>query len=147
MPKEHANYQVSKSLRAFEEGGVFGQGPGEGSVKEMLPDSHCDFIFAVAGEELGIFTCIIIASIFAILTIRFLTKITDMEDKFSILAITGLISQIALQAIINMGVSINLLPTKGMTLPFISYGGSSSLPIAINFGFLLSLSKKRISYE
>ena len=147
VPKAHANYQVSQSLRAFEEGGAFGQGPGEGNVKELLPDSHCDFIFAVAGEELGIFTCIIMVSIFAILTIRFLTKITDMQDKFSILGIAGLISQIALQAIINMGVSVNLLPTKGMTLPFISYGGSSSLAIAINLGFLLSLSKKRISYE
>jgi cell division protein FtsW len=145
FPQGHENYQVTKSLQAFERGGFFGVGPGEGHVKELLPDSHCDFIFAVSGEELGIIACLIIVCTFAFLTIKFLLKLMQNNDKFQIISMVGLISQIGLQSIINMGVTLNLLPTKGMTLPFISYGGSASLAMAINIGFLLSLTRKKIS--
>ena len=147
FPKAHENYQVTKSLEAFDRGGLFGSGPGEGHVKELLPDSHCDFIFAVAGEELGIIACLIIASTFSFFTIKFLLQLTKISDKFKIIAMVGLISQVGLQSTINMGVTLNLLPTKGMTLPFVSYGGSATIAMAINIGFLLSLTRKKISYD
>jgi cell division protein FtsW len=147
FPQGHENYQVTKSLQAFDRGGFFGTGPGEGHVKELLPDSHCDFIFAVSGEELGIIACLIIVLTFAFLIIKFLLKLIRVTDKFKIITIVGLLSQIALQSIINMGVTLNLLPTKGMTLPFVSYGGSSTIAMAINIGFLLSFTRKKLSYN
>jgi cell division protein FtsW len=142
-PKVGENYQVTKSLKAFEQGGLYGKGPGEGSVKQVLPDSHADFIFSVAGEEFGAIICLIIATIFAFIVVRGLLLLIDEEDRFTILAATGILCQFGLQAIINMGVTLNMLPTKGMTLPFISYGGSSTMAIAIGMGFLLSLTRKR----
>lgn len=143
-PANNENYQVSKSLKAFEQGGLYGRGPGEGSVKQVLPDSHADFIFAVAGEEFGAIICLIIAGVFAFIVIRGLIMLLNEDDKFTILASAGILCQFGLQAIINMGVALNLLPTKGMTLPFISYGGSSTLSVGIAIGFLLSLTKRRI---
>lgn len=143
-PANNANYQVSKSLKAFEQGGLYGAGPGEGSVKQVLPDSHADFIFAVAGEEFGAIICLIIAAIFAFIVIRGLILLLDEDDKFTILAVAGILCQFGLQAIVNMGVALNMLPTKGMTLPFISYGGSSTLAIGIGIGMFLSLTKRRI---
>lgn len=140
-----SNYQVGKSIRAFEHGGLYGRGPGEGAVKQVLPDSHTDFIFAVAGEEFGAIICLIIVGIFAFIVIRSLLKLINEEDKFIQLAASGIISQIGLQAIINIGVTLNLLPTKGMTLPFISYGGSSTLAIAIATGMLLGFTKHKTS--
>lgn len=140
-----SNYQVGKSIRAFEHGGLYGRGPGEGAVKQVLPDSHTDFIFAVAGEEFGAIICLIIIGIFAFIVIRSLLKLINEEDKFIQLAASGIISQIGLQAIINIGVTLNLLPTKGMTLPFISYGGSSTLAIAIATGMLLGFTKHKTS--
>lgn len=142
-PSEHENYQVSKSLEAFWQGGIFGRGPGEGNVKHMLPDSHTDFIFAVAGEEFGILVCIFISTVFAFIVIKGIIKLIRETDKFIMYASVGIIAQIGLQSAINMGVSLNLLPTKGMTLPFISYGGSSSLSISIAMGILLSLTRSR----
>ncbi|BFD46398.1 MAG: putative lipid II flippase FtsW [Rickettsia endosymbiont of Sergentomyia squamirostris] len=144
-PESISNYQVSKSIRAFEHGGLYGCGPGEGAVKQVLPDSHADFIFAVAGEEFGAIICLIIVGIFAFIVIRSLLKLINEEDKFIQLAASGIISQIGLQAIINIGVTLNLLPTKGMTLPFISYGGSSTLAIAIATGMLLGFTKHKTS--
>jgi cell division protein FtsW len=144
-PNNSENYQVSKSIRAFEHGGLYGCGPGEGAVKQVLPDSHTDFIFAVAGEEFGAIICLIIIGIFAFIVIRSLLKLINEEDKFTQLAATGIIIQLGLQSIINMGVTLNLLPTKGMTLPFISYGGSSTLAIAIATGMLLGFTKYKIS--
>lgn len=145
FPQGHENYQVTKSLQAFDRGGFFGTGPGEGRVKELLPDSHCDFIFAVSGEELGIIACIIIALTFAFFTIKFLLSLTKITSKFKVISMVGLISQFGLQSVINMGVTLNLLPTKGMTLPFISYGGSATIAMGINIGFLLSFTRKKLS--
>ncbi len=144
-PAESENYQVSKSISAFEHGGLYGCGPGEGTVKQHIPDSHADFIFAVAGEEFGIITCMIIAGIFTFIVVRGIIHLTDEENKFICLSSLGLLTQFGLQAVINMGVAVNLLPTKGMTLPFISYGGSSTLAIAIGIGMLLSLTRKHIN--
>lgn len=142
-PASNENYQVSKSLMAFENGGFYGRGPGEGTVKQVLPDSHTDFIFAVAGEEFGAIVCLVIAAIFAFIVIRGLIRALREEDQYVLLAVTGLLSQFGLQAMINMGVTLNLLPTKGMTLPFISYGGSSTLAIAIGVGMLLAFTKRQ----
>lgn len=144
-PDSSENYQVSKSILAFEEGGLYGKGPGEGYVKQHLPDSHTDFIFAVAGEEFGAIICILIILIFAFIVLRSLLRIVDEKDKFVQMASLGIITQFGLQATINMGVTLHLLPTKGMTLPFISYGGSSTIAIAIGVGMLLGLTKHKTS--
>ncbi|AFC71293.1 putative lipid II flippase FtsW [Rickettsia australis] len=143
-PDSSENYQVSKSLKAFEHGGLYGRGPGEGAVKQVLPDSHTDFIFAVAGEEFGAIICLIVIGIFAFIVLRSLIKLLNETDKFVQFAASGIIAQLGLQAIINMGVTLHLLPTKGMTLPFISYGGSSTLAIAIATGMLLGFTRHRI---
>ena len=144
-PGASENYQVTKSIAAFENGGLYGRGPGEGSVKQVLPDSHTDFMFAVAGEEFGAVVCLIIAAIFAFIVIRGLVMLVYEEDRFTILASVGLLAQFGLQSVINMGVTLNLLPTKGMTLPFISYGGSSTLSVAIGMGMLLALTRQHAS--
>lgn len=138
-----ASYQVKKSLSAFESGGLFGRGPGEGVVKQHLPDSHTDFIFAVAGEELGALVCILIVLLYGVVVIRGFLKMLNEEDRFIVLAVAGLLMQFGIQASINMGVALNLFPTKGMTLPFISYGGSSMLSIAVAMGMMLALTRKR----
>lgn len=142
-PDMSENYQVSKSLMAFSNGGFYGRGPGEGSVKQILPDSHTDFIFAVAGEELGAILCLAIICIFAFIVIRILLKLIDEKDKFIQLASIGIVTQFGLQSVINIGVSLNLLPTKGMTLPFISYGGCSTLTMGIAMGMLLAFTRDR----
>lgn len=144
-PEGGANYQVAKSLEAFESGGLYGRGPGEGQVKQYLPDSHADFIFSVAGEEFGAVICIMIIIVFAYIVIRTLINLLSEEDKFTQIAAIGIISQFGLQAIINIGVTLNLLPTKGMTLPLISYGGSSTLAVALSLGMLLGLTKRKTS--
>ena len=144
-PVNSENYQVTRSLEAFESGGLYGKGPGEGSVKQFLPDSHTDFIFAVAGEEFGAIICLMIIITFAYIVIRILINLLHEDDKFIQIAAIGIISQFGLQAVINMGVSLNLLPTKGMTLPFISYGGSSTLAISTGMGMLLGLTKRKAS--
>ena len=144
-PVNSENYQITRSLEAFEPGGLYGKGPGEGSVKQFLPDSHTDFIFAVAGEEFGAIICLMIIITFAYIVIRILINLLHEDDKFIQIAAIGIISQFGLQAVINMGVSLNLLPTKGMTLPFISYGGSSTLAISIGMGMLLGLTKRKAS--
>lgn len=144
-PDSNENYQVSKSILAFEHGGLYGRGPGEGSVKHNLPDSHTDFIFAVAGEEFGAIICLMIVAVFAFIVLRSLFRMLQEEDIFSKLAGIGIASQFGFQSVINMGVTLNLLPTKGMTLPFISYGGSSTLAISIAIGMLLGLTKRKTS--
>ncbi|MEI6729664.1 MAG: putative peptidoglycan glycosyltransferase FtsW [Pseudomonadota bacterium] len=142
-PASGDNYQVEKSLEAFNSGGWFGQGMGEGKVKLQLPDSHTDFVFAVAGEEFGIIVCILIASIFAFIVVRGMWNLSKEHDFFTIVAVSGLLAQFGVQSIINMGVAVNLLPAKGMTLPFLSYGGSSLIAIAIGMGMMLALTRKR----
>jgi cell division protein FtsW len=135
------NYQINKSLQAFGKGGFYGIGPGEGTVKQVLPDSHTDFIFAVIGEEFGAFLGFIIIILYSILILRGLFRLADEHDYFTILSCSGILIQLGFQSIINIGVSLNLFPTKGMTLPFISYGGSSSIALAVGFGFYLSLTR------
>lgn len=144
-PIMNENFQVKKSLLAFNNGGLWGQGPGEGLIKQNLPDSHTDFIFAVAGEEFGAIICIIIMMIFAFIVLKTLIRVNNESDKFIQISSVGIITQFGLQATIHMGVTLNLLPTKGMTLPFISYGGSSIIATSIAVGMLLSLTKKHTS--
>lgn len=144
-PDSSENYQVSKSILAFEHGGIYGCGPGEGAVKQILPDSHTDFIFAVAGEEFGAIICLIIIGIFAFIVVRSLIRLVKEEDKFTQLAATGIVAQFGLQSIINIGVTLNLLPTKGMTLPFISYGGCSVIAISMAMGMLLAFTRQTTS--
>lgn len=146
-PENSENYQVSKSIAAFEHGGLYGRGPGEGAIKQILPDSHTDFIFAVAGEEFGAIICVIVIFTFAFIVVRSLLKLINEEDKFTQFAATGIIAQFGLQSMINIGVTLNVLPTKGMTLPFISYGGSSTLAIAVAMGMLLGFTRARASLE
>lgn len=137
------NYQVKRSLESFDSGGVFGQGLGDGIVKNRLPDSHTDFIFAVLGEEMGAITCISIVMIYGFIVIRSLKLVLKEKNLFVIYATCGIIIQFGVQALINMLVTLNLIPTKGMTLPLISYGGSSMMATAISLGMLLALTRKR----
>jgi cell division protein FtsW len=140
--ENHANYQVQKSLESFVRGGFLGTGPAEGSVKMALPDSHTDFIFAVAGEEMGSVFCIVIISLFIAFLVRGLSKLSESNDMFDIYAIIGILMYFGIQSVVNIGVSLHLFPTKGMTLPFISYGGSSVISFAILTGIYLALTKK-----
>ncbi|MHB1204657.1 MAG: FtsW/RodA/SpoVE family cell cycle protein [Rhodospirillaceae bacterium] len=137
------SYQITQAMRAFQQGGLFGRGPGEGRVKEALPDAHTDFIFAVAGEEFGVFLCIAIVALFAFVVLRALTKAMREENLFVLLAVGGLSVQFGLQAFINMASSLHMMPTKGMTLPFISYGGSSLLALGVGMGMILALTRRR----
>ena len=136
-------YQIDLSIQAFKNGGLLGKGPGQGILKEKIPDANTDFIFAVAGEELGFIFCLIIIFIILSIIIRSLLKVLQLEDPYKIIAISGLICSFGLQCLINIFSSLGLIPTKGMTLPFVSYGGSSMISIAILFGFLLSLTNKK----
>jgi cell division protein FtsW len=135
-------YQVQKSLEAFKSGGLFGKGPGEGIVKTLVPDAHSDFVFSVIGEEFGFVLCIAIIILFVIILVRPLTKIINSSSIFVFSAVFGVVFQMAMQILINLATALNLIPTKGMTLPFISYGGSSFLSSAISVGILLALTKK-----
>jgi len=142
-PQAHDSYQIDKALEAFQSGGIMGRGPGEGIVKQSLPDGHADFIFAVAGEEFGLFACLIIVSLFVFVVVRGFSRLLQDNDMFVVLAASGLIVQFALQALVNMASTLSLIPTKGMTLPFISYGGSSLLALALGMGMLLALTRRR----
>ena len=137
------NYQAERSIDAFVNGSFFGTGPGNGVVKKFIPDAHTDFIFAVVGEEYGIISCAIIIVIFAYLITRIVKRALDEEDMFVYLALCGLMMQFTMQVVVNIGVSLKLLPTKGMTLPFISYGGSSMISMAICFGLILAFTKRK----
>jgi cell division protein FtsW len=142
-PESGDNYQVGKSLEAFMNGGILGRGPGQGVVKERIPDAHTDFIFAVAGEELGMIACLILVSIFAFIVARGFHKVSKENDLFILLATCGLLMVFAFQAFVNMGVALNILPNTGITLPFVSYGGSSTIAISITAGMILALTSKR----
>ena len=141
------SYQVRKSLEAFGNGHIFGRGPGEGVVKSNIPDAHTDFIFAVAGEEFGLFLCLIIIGIYAAIVIRAMSLSLKDSNLFIILSAAGLSASFGLQAIINMASTLHLMPTKGMTLPFISYGGSSLLATALGMGMLLAITRKNVNAE
>ncbi len=137
------NYQVTTALEAFGNGGLMGRGPGEGHVKDVLPDAHADFVFAVAGEEFGMLLCVIILAVFAFIVLRGLLRLLREHDPFIVLSCTGLITGFGLQAFVNMASTLKLIPTKGMTLPFISYGGSSVVAVALGMGMLLALTRRR----
>jgi cell division protein FtsW len=137
------DYQPRTALEAFGNGGFLGRGPGEGHVKDVLPDAHADFVFAVAGEEFGMIICLIIIGVFAFIVLRGMLKLLKEHDMFIVLACTGLVTGFGLQAFINMASSLQLIPTKGMTLPLISYGGSSALAVALGMGMLLALTRRR----
>ncbi len=138
------SYQISQSLEALTNGGFLGQGPGEGVVKKSLPDAHADFVFAVAGEEFGIIFCLILSGVFVTIVLRSLSQVLRETNFFILLAVTGLVIEFGLQAMINIASTINLIPTKGMTLPFISYGGSSMLALSITMGMILALTRRRV---
>lgn len=142
-PNAGDNYQVARAMEAFQNGGLWGTGPGQGTVKMSIPDSHADFIFAVAGEELGLLWCLAIAALFAFVVIRSFARAFSEQSLFVMLAASGLVMQFGLQALINMGSTLHLMPTKGMTLPFISYGGSSLIALGIGMGMLLALTRRR----
>ncbi|HBR26980.1 MAG TPA: putative lipid II flippase FtsW [Rhizobiales bacterium] len=142
-PASGDTYQADRSLDSFLHGGWFGRGPGEGTVKDVLPDSHTDFIFAVAAEEYGLIACLILVALFAFIVLRGLSKASQEPDGFIRHAVAGLTMLFGLQALINMAVNVGLFPAKGMTLPFISYGGSSLLAMALTMGFALGLTRKR----
>ena len=136
-------YQINRSLEAFMNGGITGQGPGEGIVKKNIPDVHADFIFAVAGEEFGLLFCWVVVGVFAFFIVRSLMRVMQQNNMFRTIAVTGLVTQFGLQTIVNMSSTLRLMPTKGMTLPFISYGGSSLLACAVTVGMILSLTRKQ----
>lgn len=142
-PEQGDTYQIEQSLEAFRQGGLTGAGPGQGTVKLHLPDSHADFIFSVAGEELGFFFALALICLYGFIFLRGFNRIMGSDYLFTILAVGGLLVQFGLQAFIHMGSSLNILPTKGMTLPFISYGGSSMLAVAFAMGGVLSLTRRR----
>lgn len=143
MTGEGDTFQVDMGREALINGGWFGVGPGEGTVKRVIPDSHADFVFSVAGEEFGLIMCFFIMSIFAFIVLRGLNTALKEQDDFTRYAVGGLVTVFGLQSVINMAVNLQLMPAKGMTLPFISYGGSSQIAIAISMGMVLALTRKR----
>ena len=130
-------------MESFISGGWFGKGPGEGTLKRVLPDSHTDFILAVTGEEFGVIVCLCIVALFCFIVLRGLTSAMRNEDSFCRFASAGLVMLFGLQSAINMAVNVHLMPAKGMTLPFISYGGSSLISLALTMGFLIAVTRKR----
>jgi cell division protein FtsW len=146
-PSSGDTFQVDTAMEAFTHGGWFGQGPGEGTVKRILPDSHTDFVFAVAAEEFGIILCLALLALFAFIVIRALSRAYASEDLFARFAAAGLAIMFGIQASINMAVNLHLMPAKGMTLPFISYGGSSMISLAYGVGMLLALTRQRPRVE
>jgi cell division protein FtsW len=140
---EGDHYQINTALEAFGNGGFIGRGAGEGRVKDILPDAHADFVYAVAGEEFGMLICVVILAVFAFIVMRGLLRLLREQDLFVVLSCTGLVTGFGLQAFVNMASTLGLIPTKGMTLPFISYGGSSVIAVALGMGMLLGLTRRR----
>ncbi len=146
-PASGDSYQVNTALEAFGNGGLLGRGPGEGRVKDVLPDAHADFVFAVLGEEFGLVVCLLVMGLFGFIVLRGLLRLLAEQDYFVVLASCGLVTSFGLQAFVNMASSLHLIPTKGMTLPFISYGGSSVIAVALGVGMLLALTRRRSRVE
>lgn len=142
-PASGDTFNIDIATESFMRGGWFGQGPGEGTVKRLLPESHTDFVFSVAAEEFGVALCIAIAALFAFIVIRALLRAMRNEDGFSRFAAAGLTMLFATQSAINMAVNLHLIPAKGMTLPFISYGGSSMISLGYAMGMLLALTREQ----
>lgn len=137
-------YQVDRARDAIMHGGITGVGPGEGTVKRILPDAHADMIFAVGAEEYGLLFGLVLILLFGFIVLRGLSRAYADQDRFTRLAASGLFIMFGLQAFINIGVNVNLLPAKGMTLPFVSYGGSSLIAMALGMGLALALTRKRV---
>ncbi len=135
-------FQIDSANATLTAGGFFGTGPGGGEKKFNLPEAHTDYIFSVIGEEFGLIACIAIAALFLAIVVRVFVKLLDEDDPFLVLASAGLVTQLAVQATINMAVNVGLAPSKGMTLPFISYGGSSMIALCLGFGLLLAFTRR-----
>jgi len=146
-PGSGSTFQIDTALESFVRGGWLGRGPGEGTVKRILPDGHADFVFAVAAEEFGIVLCLILVALFAFIVLRALGHAMREEEPFGRFAVAGLALMFGIQAAIAMAVNLNLMPAKGMTLPFISYGGSSMISLAYAMGTLIALSRRRPQTE
>jgi len=146
-PASGDTFQVDMASEAFSNGGWFGLGPGEGIAKRSLPDSHTDFVFAVAGEEFGIILCLALLALFSFIVLRTLSRAYKSDDLFARFAASGLAILFGIQAAINMSVNLQLIPAKGMTLPFISYGGSSMVSLAYGVGMMLALTRQRPKTE
>ncbi|MFT3987101.1 putative lipid II flippase FtsW [Aestuariivirga sp.] len=142
-PDKGDTFQVDTATQAFHNGGFMGTGPGGGEAKLVLPDAHTDFAFAVVGEEFGFIACVLLMLLFAFVVLRLLQRAKEEPDPFRALAASGLAIIFGFQAVINMGVNVSLLPAKGMTLPFISYGGSSLIGMAFAMGLALALGRRR----
>jgi len=142
-PASGDTFNIDIATESFMRGGWFGRGPGEGTVKRMLPESHTDFVFAVAAEEFGVALCLALVALFAFIVIRALTRALRNEDPFTRFAASGLAILFGTQSAINMAVNLHLIPAKGMTLPFISYGGSSMISLAYGMGMLLALTREQ----
>lgn len=136
------SYQVENAMQTLTNGGIFGTGPGDGEMKYRLPEPHTDYIFSVIGEEFGLIACFAVAAIFAAIVVRVFVKLLNEDNVFYLLASAGLATQFAIQALINMAVNLDMAPSKGMTLPFISYGGSSLIALSIGFGLLLAFTRR-----
>ena len=141
------NFQANQALKLFNDAGYFGKGIGEGSLKNNLPDAHTDFIFSVIAEEFGLIVCLIIILIYAIIILRSIIIAFNCNDIFQLLSISSLSALIGVQSLIHISSNLSIIPTKGMTLPFLSYGGSSTISAAIIIGFLLSLTRKQIDFS
>jgi cell division protein FtsW len=139
---EGDTYQVDRALDCFRSGGLYGAGPGEGTAKFHLPEAHTDYIFSVIGEEFGAIACFALALLYLAIVLRVLLQLLDEDDPFTLIAATGLVAQFGGQALINMSVNLALAPSKGMTLPLVSHGGSSFLATAIAMGLLLALTRR-----
>lgn len=139
------NMQTERSLQSFIEGGWYGVGPGDGLIKRHLPDAHADFIFSVAAEEYGVLACLLLIGIYGFIVIRSYAQSISAENMFAVLAVSGLATQLGIQAAIHMASTLDLIPTKGMTLPFVSYGGSSLVASGLTLGLILALTRRHIS--
>ena len=142
-PSSGDTFNIDYAMESFVRGGWLGRGPGEGTLKRILPEGHTDFVFAVAAEEFGIVLCLALLLLFAFIVIRSLRHALNDDDPFSRFAVAGLAILFGLQSAINMAVNLHLMPAKGMTLPFISYGGSSMISLAYGMGMLLALTRER----
>jgi cell division protein FtsW len=142
-PASGDTFNIDIATESFIRGGWFGRGPGEGTIKRVLPEGHTDFVFAVAAEEFGTVLCLILVALFALIVIRALVKAMASDDPFIRFATAGLAMLFGMQSAINMAVNLHLMPAKGMTLPFISYGGSSLISLAYGMGMLVALTRER----
>ena len=142
-PSSGDTFNIDIATESFVRGGWFGRGPGEGTIKRILPEGHTDFVFAVAAEEFGVVLCLSLVALFAFIVIRALIKAMRNSDPFIRFAAAGLAILFGLQSTINMAVNLHLMPAKGMTLPFVSYGGSSLISLAYGMGMLIALTRER----